>query len=60
MRLPWRSCTVNNREIVWYDLKQRGNLDSSTIAPSGFDWVLGTLGAFALINKEKKYGTLTY
>ena len=60
MLLPWRSCTVNNREIVWYDLKQRGNLDSSTIAPGGFDWDLGTLGAFALINKEKKYGTLTY
>ncbi len=49
-------------------LKQRRNRYSSTIAPSGFDWDLGTLGvlvfyvgcAFALINKEKEYGTLTY
>lgn len=36
--------------------------------PQWFDWDLGTLGAlvfhvgcaFALINKEKEYGTLTY
>ncbi len=49
-------------------MKQRRNRYSSTIAPSGFDWDLGTLGvlvfyvgcAFALINKEKEYGTLTY
>lgn len=60
MRLPWQSCTVNNREIVWHDLKRHRSHYSSTIALSGFDWDLGTLGAFALINKEKKYGTLTY
>ena len=61
MRLPWRSCTVNNREIVWHDLKRHRNRYSSTIALSGFGWDLGTLGAlvfhasscgaFALIDK---------
>ncbi len=62
MRLLWRSYTVSDAMVRFR------NLCSSTIAPSGFDWDMSTLGVFSVLcgfvwrkmNKEKRYGTFTY